>query len=622
MSATQSGNTTSTMTEQNISLNRMTVLNLESSANRYEVVFAAIRDLTEECSEERAGLLKKLADALMADHAVSHSPEMIEEAIATYEQVLQLRPLGHELRAEAVSDLGDTLCVFCTHNGTDDARAHRSLNLLREAVQLRPSHHPLRDRSLHILARALAGIRVLQQSGDLSALTECIDLNREALQLRSDGHPERADSLNNLAVVLLIHFQEFGDPTSLEECIRVNRELLDLRTPGHPKRISTLNNLASALVALVSFQGGLSTLAEADSLFREALELRPLGHPLRFRTLDNLAGSLYTRYNLQALPSALAEAVTLEREALKPLPANHPERWKIMNNMATYLAVDFSCRHDMSTISEAISLLRQALRPPGSPNRHYSLHALASALLSQFDETNDTACLSEAVTLAREVLYLRPDGHILRPHSLHMLGDLLSRSEHQSWHEALALFREAAESCPAGDPLRFLLLSHMSKCFLDPSSPFFDLSMGISHLSEASSNDIFHVNQRLGQAVSNLRYVETAYTQSMKDAKLLTREHYSSRILALHAQTIDLLPRAANFGLDHKTRFQVIMGSDEIARNAAARALLLGQTSQAVALLEEGRGIFWSQTLRLRATGFDGIPDTDREKSAADVAHA
>jgi hypothetical protein len=74
-----------------------------------------------------------------------------------------------------------------------------------------------------------------------------------------------------------------------------------------------------------------------------------------------------------------------------------------------------------------------------------------------------------------------------------------------------------------------------------------------------------------------------------------------------------LLPRAANFGVDHKTRLQVITGSDEIARNAAACALLLERTSQAVELMEEGRWIFWSQTLRLRSTGFDGIPDSGRK---------
>jgi hypothetical protein len=40
-------------------------------------------------------VLKHLADALMADHASSYNADSVEEAIAVYDQVLQLRPVGH-----------------------------------------------------------------------------------------------------------------------------------------------------------------------------------------------------------------------------------------------------------------------------------------------------------------------------------------------------------------------------------------------------------------------------------------------------------------------------------------------------------------------------------------------
>jgi tetratricopeptide (TPR) repeat protein len=549
----------------------------------------------------------------MVDHAASHKLDIIEEAISVYEQVLRLRPSGHERRAEAASDLGDALFLFCLHHRADESRAHWSLELLREVVLLRPPGHPLRGRSLHILAKALFFVNYGQGSGDLLALTESILLNREALQLRPINHPERANSLSNLGAALMEYFKRYGDLAFIEESICVNREALQLWGPGHPLRDAALTNLAAALHEFTSHQGGLEVLAEVDSLLREALDQCPPGHPMRYQALENLSGSLQNRFELQGLPAALSEAIALRRQACELIPANHPDGWRPRNNLAWSLTADFRSQRDLSTITEAITLLRQALLGRhGNPVRHILLDSLAEALLAHFTEFKDTAYLIEAIDLQRDVLLLCPRGHTHRPKALHRLAHMLSRPECQSWSEALTLFSEAKECCPAGHPSRALLSSDMSKCFLDPASPFFDLAKGISHLSEGYSNELSHVNQRLGQAVSDLRQLEMAFMHAMREADASTRDPLSSHVLDLYIQAVGLLPRAANFGLDHKLRLQVITGSDEISRNAAARAIFRGQSSQAIEILEEGRGIFWSQTLHLRETRFDGVPEGDR----------
>jgi tetratricopeptide (TPR) repeat protein len=550
----------------------------------------------------------------MSDYARSFKHERVEEAISVFEEILELRPLGYGQRDEAVSNLGGALYLVCCYNKADSTRAHRSVELLREALRLRPSSHPLRDQALHKLAKCLTW---LCSQGDLSVtvLTESICLGREVLQLRPVGHPERDNALGDLASALMSLFEHCGDPTFMLECLSLNREALQLRKPGHPRRPMSLNNLANALWKLASFQGGLERLAEADSLLRELLELSPPGHIMRVRVLDNLANSLGTRYELQALPASLSESIALRRQAREILTEAHPEYTRIIHNLAESLVADFRARHQLSSVTEAIGLFRRSLllRPLEDPTRHYSLECLAEALLANFDECKDTVCLLEAIALQREVLNLRPRGHALRPVSLQRLGRQLCRREVCSWDEALALFREASEFCLAGSAACASLLSDMSVCFLDPSSPFFDLSAGISCLSDGYADELSHVNQRLGQAVSDLRRVETAYTLSTKDTDASTRASYNERVMDLHAQVIGLLPRVANFGLDHKTRLQVITGSDEVARNAAARALRLGCIPKAMEFLEAGRGIFWSQTLYLRSTEFDGVPGHDRE---------
>jgi hypothetical protein len=85
-------------------------------------------------------------------------------------------------------------------------------------------------------------------------------------------------------------------------------------------------------------------------------------------------------------------------------------------------------------------------------------------------------------------------------------------------------------------------------------------------------------------------------------------------VLELYSQIIGILPLAANFGIDHKARLRAVVGTDRIARNAASRAVLDGRVSVAIETLEEGRGVFWTQTLHLRTTAFEGVPRDDREE--------
>jgi hypothetical protein len=111
-----------------------------------------------------------------------------------------------------------------------------------------------------------------------------------------------------------------------------------------------------------------------------------------------------------------------------------------------------------------------------------------------------------------------------------------------------------------------------------------------------------------------MRTVEATYTSATKCLDEPAQIRYSAMVLDLYSQIIGLLPRAANFGIDHKARLRAVAGTDKIVRTAAARALLVGSISLAIETLEEGRGVFWAQTLHLRTSAFDRVPDDDREE--------
>jgi hypothetical protein len=107
---------------------------------------------------------------------------------------------------------------------------------------------------------------------------------------------------------------------------------------------------------------------------------------------------------------------------------------------------------------------------------------------------------------------------------------------------------------------------------------------------------------------------QAANTLSAFDAPPRVRQERDLAALDVYVRTIRLLPLAANLGLNNAARLRALAGSDPLSRNAATRAILMRRDADAVEMLEEGRGIFWAQALRLRASGLAGVPADEQEK--------
>jgi tetratricopeptide (TPR) repeat protein len=606
-------------------------------------------------------LLKALADALMAAYGVSHSVSTLKEAITIYEETLESLPPEHASYVLSQSDLGNALWHFCYMHCPDPEQSIRCVDLLRAVLDQRPVGHPLRDQSIHDLARALysvsfarglGGLHTLTESislfrevlhlrprghsdhektlgnlglalgqsfeyhGNLELLKEAVEIQREMLRLLSPGRAERDKALTNLAGTIFTYYTQHGDLSLLAEAINMQREALQLRPHGHPLRDSALNNLAGSLMTSFAHEGGFDTITEAVVMQRECLQLCPKGHPLRDTSLDNLANTLEMRLLHEGHTNSWSEIISLRYEVLGLLPEAHPKRASMMGSLAQSLFSSFRTLGDTGMLNESIALLHKVLdlQPPGNPPRVTTLNNLGEALQVRHRIDGNVADVSKAIILHREALELCPIGHTQRLESLHLLADAHCTPGHESWPEALALYREATQIAHQGYLHLARLLSGMTGCFLDPASPFFDLSEGITRLYKAYSDVGPHVTGRLGLAVSDLRRAEAAYGIHSRNANPTLLTECGSRLLDVYAQVINLLPRAANFGLGHSTRLQAVAGSDEIARNAAARAVMMNHLPEAVEMLEEGRGVFWSQTLHLRTTIFDGVPDSDRKE--------
>jgi tetratricopeptide (TPR) repeat protein len=496
---------------------------------------------------------------------------MLEESIISHEQALELRPSGHSLRGRSLLDLAGVLWAFYHYEGQDSGRLNRSIAFFREAIPL--------------------------------------------YAVEDDKHLE---AVNNLAVALKTKFRRDGSSETLAEMIYLHREIIRLCPPEHDHRETYLANLASALRIRFGQEGNLDIFAEAIDLYRQALLMCPSDRTPRPSSYNNLAMALRDRFEYDNNVETITEAIELHRHALQQCPPGHPDRTFALNNLAQALVAQVKSFGGAETLAEAIDLYRQSLelRPPGHPTRATVLQCLAQALHIRFDQEHDAGALDESIVRHREALELCPAGHPNRDICLHNLAKALqAHFEHAHdaamLAEAVALYREALQLRPSGHINHAISLSAISRCFLIPDTDSFDFDQGVQGLLEVLADNASNLRESLRDVMYSLCCVEDAYEVGVTRS---IRGHPGTRVLDLHSRAIDLLPRAANFGLSHATRLQAIAGSDELSRNAAARALLLGRVPEAVEMLETGRGVFWSQTLHMRASGLDGLPGDEREE--------
>jgi len=535
----------------------------------------------------------------------------LEEAIILNREALNLRSQGHPERSQSLNNLAVDLSTrYDQLGGMEDLG--EAIVLDREALDLRPQGHPNRSQSLNNLAVDLS--TRYNELGRMEDLDEAIALDREALNLSPQGHPGRSLSLNNLANRLSTRYNWFGGVEDLDEAIVLDREALDLRPQGHPVRSSSLNNLAVDLSTRYNLLGRMEDLDEAIVLDREALSLRPQGHPKRSQPLNNLAVHLSSRYNQLGGMEDLDEAIVLEREALYLHLQGHPGRSTSLNNLAVRLSTRYKQLGRMEDLDEAIVLDREALdlRPQGHPNRSQSLGNLAIHLSTRYNQLGRMEDLDEGIVLDREALDLRPQGHPSRPRSLNNLAcELSARYEKlgamKDLDEAIVLGREARDLCPQGHFLRFDSLINLA-CHL---------SVRFAHLSHLKDKDevfslytqLAHVPQIVTTDGLSATRIWIRMAQRFQHPTILLAYESSLRSLTQYLVTLPSLPQ-------HLSILKNLTSS--LAVDALSTCLHGRAPTHAVELLEQGRGVFWSQLTRIRSPLDDLVTSVPVGKTLAD----
>ncbi|KAG1776392.1 CHAT domain-containing protein [Suillus placidus] len=323
-----------------------------------------------------------LTEALKWRHNKKSTAADIREAAQLYHELLPLCPEGTYLRSIAAGENGVDYVIGGCYNLPIDA-SEEGICLRRVVLELCPLGYQLRISALDRLAQAVK-VR-FQQCGSIDNIDETIQLRREAMSLCPEGHTDRAYYLNNLAFSLQLRFDHQGKPNDLDEAISLYEEALRLYPVGHKYRDISLDNLGAALVSRFHKREDIDDITRAISLYREALTLCPPGHPRHMTELD--------------VSEDLDEVIDLYRESLRLKRLHHLERHATLHNLSSVLCSRFTHTRKNEDVEEAITLCQESLAalPSLHPDRYFSFAWLHQAYISRYQIQHNPADLSLAV---------------------------------------------------------------------------------------------------------------------------------------------------------------------------------------------------------------------------------
>jgi tetratricopeptide (TPR) repeat protein len=479
---------------------------------------------------------------------------------------------------------------------TDDLTAlHKAIDLLRRAVLAIPpgaDNQARRPTTLGGALRARFGraaitgprdrARLLsnlgsalqerfERLGQLADLNEAVEVGRAAVRAASPDHRLRVDFLANLGKALQTRFAQVGDPADLDEAIEVRRTAVRATAAGDPDGAEFLATLSAALRQRFEQIGELADLDEAVEIARAAVQAAPAGHPDRVMALFHLGQGLQARFERFRELADIDEAVEVGRAAVQATPIRHPDRAAVLYNLGTALRHRIEWVGELVDLDESIEVARAAVQvtPTRHPDRAAVLFNLGAALHARFDRVGELADLDESIEIGHATVRAIPAGHPERAAALVNLGDAL-RDRFERVREpseaaaALAAWREATAVAAA--------------------------RLSVRMIAARSWGLLAAQRRRWPDAVDG------------------------------YAAAVGLLPLLAWRGVSRASRERLLADWGGLAADAAACAIAANQPNRAIELLEQGRGVLWSQLLEIR-TDLDALRGTD-PRLAAELAAA
>jgi tetratricopeptide (TPR) repeat protein len=542
------------------------------------------RNLQAPCIEDSDGCISLFREALL-----SRSAGLLDEL----DDVITFEPALHR-DLDSITDFASALAYRFNLTGQHmDLR--NSISLGKALLEHCPTYPELFSVHMAVGTAFFQQHRITGQTNDLS---EAKKHYQEALPLIPSDHKMRSTVSASIADVLVLEYLDLGQSSDkLDEALPILRQhLANPYTPPGGRHIS-LDSLARALLMKYESTGKQEYVDEAIGFYNEAFKILPVSHPNRSTLLGNLAVAFSLRYEQTRQSYHLEQAIAFNRQALESMPTSHPQRFGHLLNLAICLTNRSKRISSLQDIQDSIAFLEEALQL--CPASHlFALLNLGVALCHHFRQTREIQSLDRAIACYKEV---QRDMHRNSPvrHRLctGLASALIDRFEatHQcpDLEEAITVFREGLSLIPPHHPGRC-----MSGILAGGFVRLYSVTKDQKHLEDA-------VSAYRDVAKNYSCFLSSRLLHASDWARIATAQNHPSALEA-YQEAINLAPMLVALGMNMKTRQEPLLMLGDLPRNAARVAICERRPEVAIELLEEGRGVFWSQALRLR-TPFDEL---------------
>jgi tetratricopeptide (TPR) repeat protein len=344
-----------------------------------------------------------------------------------------------------------------------------------------------------------------------------------------------------------------------------------------------------------------SMFDDAANHFRQALDCCPRLHVNRHRYMSVFLVSVQLRVEHTGSMRALNEAIELF-DAHRDLAATNPPLAVNASGVLLQRVMAGRLRTDskQQLLERAVSVLQSALMnaTDDSPYRITVFRALSNAYTQQ-------SSLGLAVDISTHILAARsgvamlvedPEEQALCKVELArvLLHVAQSTSDLEALHESIVLLDDIAEnstsSLSGNEFNRADLTSLQAHSYL------------VRYKLLGAESDLVTANHLFDSSFSGVAYrIPRRLRRSLEWAN--AARFIDDRTLEMRAyhQAIDTLPQLTYLGTDIGTQIEAVQLVEGLASRAAALALNLNDPRGAIELLEQTRGVVWSQSLHVRA---------------------
>ncbi|MBW6434996.1 hypothetical protein KZ829_14740 [Actinoplanes hulinensis] len=534
--------------------------------------------------------LANLAMALLKRNA---GIDDLDEAIRHLNAALDLG----EVEPEARAALGNNLAVVLNNR-------YRATG---EAADLQAALQHCRAAVLEVDAASSVFPRLLSTLADLllqrhAMLGGTDDLREAALWQRWGLGARHSDDLSQagmheaLSRVCRVLYRHSGSIADLDEGIRAGLAALRCQPDGGGADSGLiLTGLAEAFRERHQATGEPGDLASAVGHYRHALRLAVDAH-LTVTIMVGLATSLADRFARFSEPADLADAMRLSESAMTlSAPADHELRSTALGARARIMRVHFEVTGDLAVLDESIAILTDAIEAMKViSHRSEQEHAsLGIALLARYGATRDIRDLDRAVEVAGQAMDAsdpqRTDTVITKSYVAEALRRrFLATGSGEDITRAVELLEEIVEELPPSFPGRAGYLVNLGVTLDDrhdiTGHPA-DLDASIAAFAGASGTRTAPASTRL--------------LAEAQIGEILMAAGRPAEAADSYRRAVELLSVAAWRGLGRRGGEAMLARWSHLASESAA-AHLGAAPLTAIQVLEQSRGVLWTQWLEMR----------------------